>query len=411
MRNRLFYILSLSLALILVLAACGGGGQQTETEPTEAPGEAETMEEPAPEGEMEEDMEEPAPEGEMEEDMEEPAPEGEMEEGDDAGAMPGEGTTVEMARATWTTGWFQAAIYEQLLEEMGYEISQPSELGAEVFYVSAAEGDVDFWPNGWFPLHNTFIQQEDVQGNVEQVGFQVEAGALQGYLVDKATADELGVTSLEDFTRPEVVEAFDSDGDGLANLTGCNPGWGCEAVIEHHLDAYELRDYVQHVQGTYAALMAETISRYEDGEPIFFYTWTPNWTIAELVPAEDVVWIGVPFPSLPEDQADLEDQTVAEGVEGCVAEPCDMGFPPNDIRVVANTEFLGNNPSAAQLFELVVIPLQDIADQNVKMQEGEDSEEDIQRHASEWIEANRDQVDQWLEEARAAAGTTAEVAE
>ncbi len=391
MRNRLIYILSLSLALMLVLAACGGGGQATE--PTEPAGDTETMEEPTP---PEAAMEEPTP------------PEAAMGEG---AGMPGEGTTVDIARATWTTGWFQAAIYDQLLQELGYEVSQPSELGAELFYVAAAEGDVDFWPNGWFPLHNNFIQQEDVQGNVEQVGFQVEAGALQGYLVDRATAEELDITNLEDFTRPEVVEAFDSDGDGLANLTGCNPGWGCEAVIEHHLDAYELRDYVQHVQGTYAALMAETINRYESGEPIFFYTWTPNWTIAELVPGEDVVWIGVPFPSLPEDQADLEDQTVAEGVEGCVAEPCDMGFPPNDIRVVANTEFLNSNPAAAQLFELVVIPLQDIADQNVKMQEGEDSEDDIQRHASEWIEANRDQVDQWLEEARAAAGTTAEVAE
>ena len=39
------------------------------------------------------------------------------------------------------------------------------------------------------------------------------------------------------------------------------------------------------------------------------------------------------------------------------------------------------------------------------MNEGEDSSEDIQRHAEAWIENNRDMVDGWLETAREAADT------
>lgn len=35
--------------------------------------------------------------------------------------------------------------------------------------------------------------------------------------------------------------------------------------------------------------------------------------------------------------------------------------------------------------------------------DSEHSEEDIRRHAQEWIEANRDTVDPWLEAARSAA--------
>jgi glycine betaine/proline transport system substrate-binding protein len=38
------------------------------------------------------------------------------------------------------------------------------------------------------------------------------------------------------------------------------------------------------------------------------------------------------------------------------------------------------------------------------MRGGENSEEDIRRHAEEWIESNRDQVDQWLAAARDPAG-------
>jgi glycine betaine/proline transport system substrate-binding protein len=70
---------------------------------------------------------------------------------------------------------------------------------------------------------------------------------------------------------------------------------------------------------------------------------------------------------------------------------------------VANVEFLGANPAAATLLELAEIPLEDIAAQNVRMRAGESSEEEIHRHAEEWIEANREQVDGWLAAARAAA--------
>jgi glycine betaine/proline transport system substrate-binding protein len=290
-----------------------------------------------------------------------------------------------------------------LLQDLGYEVSDPSTLDNPAFYLSAARGDLDFWPNGWFPLHDTFINQEDVQGQVELVGFQVEAGALQGYLVDSASIEEYGITSLEDFKDPEIAAAFDGNGNGQADLIGCNPGWGCELVIEHHLDAYELRDSVEHVQGEYSALMADTISRFQQGEPVLFYTWTPNWTVAELELGEDVMWIEVPFSSLPEEQGGEDVDTTAEGIEGCVSDPCNMGFIPNDIRVVANSTFLDENPAATTLFELVEIPLEDIAQQNVRMIEGEDSEEDIQGHAETWIEENRDQVDEWLSEARSAA--------
>ena len=33
---------------------------------------------------------------------------------------------------------------------------------------------------------------------------------------------------------------LDSNGDGKADLTACPPGWGCEKVIAHHFDVYDL---------------------------------------------------------------------------------------------------------------------------------------------------------------------------
>ena len=314
-------------------------------------------------------------------------------------ALPLEDKTVSMARADWDTGWFQAELFKQLLEELGYTVKGPVTMHSWDFYHSAAQGEIDMWVNGWFP--SNYFEEEAIRDKVEAVGFEVKAGALQGYLVDKRSADTFGITSLSDFKDPAIAVIFDQDGNGKADLIGCDAGWFCETVIEHHLDVYGLRDTVEHVQGEYSPLIADTITRYKHGEPVFFYTWTPNWTIGSLVPGEDVIWIQVPFPSLPEKHQDKEKLIFVDGVPGCVADPCAMGFPPSDIRVVANKDFLKQNPEIRRLAEAVEIPLEDINAQNARMVDGEDDDEDIGRHAQEWIHKNRRKVDRWLKTARA----------
>lgn len=309
--------------------------------------------------------------------------------------------TIRMARATWDTGWFQAEIVKKLLQDLGYEVDGPHTMDNRDFYLAAAGGEMDLWANGWFPSHAVFLEDDRVRGRLEAVGFEVKSGALQGYLVDKKTADALGVANLDDLGNPQIAAVFDRNGDGKADLIGCNVGWGCEQVVEHHLDAYGLRDTVEHVQGDYSPMMDETVSRYTQGKPILFYTWTPNWTVGTLVPGDDVVWLQVPFASLPREKKDLEPRTSIAGVPGCANDPCAMGFPPNDIRAVASKQFLDTAPDVRRLLELVKIPLEDISRQNARMLAGEDDDEDIRRHALQWIAAHREKIDRWLEAAKA----------
>ena len=52
-----------------------------------------------------------------------------MPEAADGGpAQPGEGVTVLAGRANWHLGYFQAALFKLLLEELGYRVSDPAEL-------------------------------------------------------------------------------------------------------------------------------------------------------------------------------------------------------------------------------------------------------------------------------------------
>ena len=311
---------------------------------------------------------------------------------------PGEGVSYIMAQPSWDTGWFHTEIVKQLMAELGFSAGATMTLDNPAFYQSVAYGDVTMWVDGWFPGHD--IYRPVFEGQAETIGAVAKGGALEGYLVDKASADKFDIKTLDDFKRPEVQEAFDRNGDGKADMVACPPGWACETNIEHHMTAYGLLDHVNPIKAGYAAAMADAIASYQAGESIFFYTWTPNWTIDELKPGEDVVWIEVPRIDLPENLMPLADNATQPDIEGCVANPCMLGFPANDIVSVANTEFLDANPSARALLETVEIPLADMSSQNAKMNAGD---RNIEEHAAAWIEANRDLVDGWMEQARAAA--------
>ncbi len=281
---------------------------------------------------------------------------------------------VAIARANWSSGYMQAAIYAQLIAELGHEVTDPAgaELSPNSFYPALAAGQYDLWANGWFPLHDVYLEGENVTGQsvelpIEPVGWQVLDGAAEGLAVDKATADRLGISSMDGVAANAGV--FDDDGDGKADLIGCNGGWGCWLRIDAQIANESWGSGVEQISGNYEGLVRGAVDKVNAGQPALFYAWTPNWTDAVLVPGENTVWVELNV---------------------------------SDIRAVANTNFLDRNPDIRSLLESVVIPIGDIKAQNAKMAAGEYTDADIEADAEAWIAANRDKVDSWLSTARAA---------
>jgi glycine betaine/proline transport system substrate-binding protein len=242
-------------------------------------------------------------------------------------------------------------------------------------------------------LHADFYNNAGGDTKLSRTGIYSDNSA-QGYLIDKKTAEKYKITNISQFTDPKIAKLFDTDGDGKADLTGCDPGWGCEAVIEHQLTAFKLRDSVTHKQGSYSALIADTLARFKEGKPIFYYTWTPYWVSAVMQPGRDVVWLEVPFSSLPGTQSKL-DTKLPNGRN--------YGFTVNQQHIVANKKFVDANPAAAKLFELMKLPMADINAQNMRMNQGENTPADIERHTNGWIKAHQATFDNWIALAMAAA--------
>ena len=286
---------------------------------------------------------------------------------------------------------FQTFIVTEGLRELGYQVADVSQAQVQLAHVAVGNGDLDFYAAHWEPLHEAFWREAGGDEKLQRVGVLTQ-NSLQGYLIDKKTADATGIKYLEDLKDPEKAKLFDIDGNGKADLYGCEPGWGCERVIEHQLDVYGLRDTVEHKQGGYFAIIPDAIERIKEGKPTLYYTWTPLWVSAVLRPGKEVQWLNVHKTELPDGQTGNTE----------VAGLGNLGFPVNDQMVIANTQFLAKNPSAKKFFELFKIPIEDINAENLLVNQGENSEDAIKGHVKAWIADHRQQWDGWIAEAKKA---------
>ena len=288
---------------------------------------------------------------------------------------------IKMGKADWDTGYFQAEVYKKALEKMGYKVIGPTVMKPQVFYVAAAAGDMDLWVNGWFGNHDSYVKE--AMGKVKPVGYVAKSGGLQGYLIDKKTADKFNIKSIMDIKNH--AKEFDANGDGKADMVACHPGWGCEKLISQHFNELGLGEFINPIKADYSAAMADIISRYKNGKSILFYTWTPNWTVGTLKLGEDVVWIEAPFS-----------ETKVASIPNATKAKLNLGFGVNDIRPAVNVDFLKANPKVEKFLKKASIPLSDIATQNLRMNEGEKSEKAIKKHAEQWIKENQNTFDSWI---------------
>jgi glycine betaine/proline transport system substrate-binding protein len=308
-----------------------------------------------------------------------------------ANDLPGKGVTVLPLKSSLAEEAFQTLLVMRGLEKLGYTVEPMKDLEPATEHLAIANGDATFMTNHWSLLHADFYKNSGGDAKLWRKGVYSD-GAVQGYLIDRKTAEQYNITNIAQLKDPAIAKLFDADGDGKADLTGCNPGWGCELAIENHLGAYQLRDTVTHKQGSYAALMADTIARFKQDKPVLYYTWTPYWVSAVLRPGTDVVWLQVPFSSSQEGAANTQ-----------LPNGKNYGFQANQEQIVANRAFAEKNPAAAKLFEVMKLPISDINAQNLRMSQGANTQQDVERHADGWIKVHQALFDGWIAQARAAA--------
>ncbi len=309
-----------------------------------------------------------------------------------AADLPGSGRVAKPARPNWDSFWFGQAILDKAMARLGYDVEAPKTLGAPAIFTSMSHGELHYMADTILP--NSAGLYKQTEGSVRRIGPLMSPGTIQGYAVDKETAEKHDIRYLEDLLDPKIAALFDQNGDGKADMIGPNPDWtGSSAVVEHHMTKLGLEDAVKVVQGNYTTLSADAVGRYAGGDSIFIYTWFPNPVTMELRPGQDLVWLELRKPTLPEEQ--MVQYKALSDVPGC-ADPCDIGWLPTTYYIGVSEAWAQENPAAVAFFEQIKMHLEDRFWQNSLMKEGENSDEDIDRHADQWIEKHRDEFEIWI---------------
>ncbi len=121
---------------------------------------------------------------------------------------PGEGVTVRPILSTQIEEHMQHLVLFKALEDLGYTIAEPNEAEYQTMHLAVGAGDADFMAVSWEVLHDAFFQEAGGEAVMTKVGTYID-GAIQGYMVDKASYDA-GVTDLSMLKDPAVAARFDA---------------------------------------------------------------------------------------------------------------------------------------------------------------------------------------------------------
>jgi len=421
-RNKLLIILA---TMAMVAAACSSEGGSTDT--TVDAGDTTTTQASATTPTTEAESDTTAPE-------------------DSETALPGEGVTIRMGRADWSTGYFQAYVYHNVIEELGYDVTNPAdtELGPSLAYLGMAQGDFDLWVNSWYPGHFSWHEAElpdgsSVADHLEVIGTVFDGGGIQGWLIEKNFADEHNIKTMEDFNNnPDAIAAYDAadpdPGNGIADIYGCQESYTCDNMIQNMI-AFGGWDNIQQAVAGYDTMFAEAESKVANGEPAIIYTWTPSTYVARLIPGHNVYWLGTETvldnsnPANEDGGADHQQREGPTGLDSFVPIPpdqcpaaaedgliddsmrvdddggnCPMGWIPATITPTINKEVAEANPALRALLANLSLPVVDVSLATVEAVAEGGTESAYQAIAEKWISENRDRIDPAIEAALAAAG-------
>lgn len=311
-----------------------------------------------------------------------------------AQTLPGTGKTIRYAQSDSFGGnYVVAQIVSKAFKGLGYDVKL-STMNTTLFFQAVAQGDIDIATDVNFPQREPGFRAVAAQAMVVGSGL-ISGDGINGYLIDKKTALQYRITSLEQMKDPKIAGLFGRD--GKAELISCDPGWSCGDVVDYQIDKFGLKQTVKAVRGKYEALMVEAVTKIKQGKPAFFYAWSPSWVTNALVPGVDVVWLPTPADALPPNVPN-KGSALVNNVEGCAggANPCRMAMASWNWGSVANKQFVAANPAVKTLIEQIRFPGKTWSQWEAVISKEGGSPALITKLSDEWIAANKAQMDQWV---------------
>ncbi|GAA0357621.1 glycine betaine ABC transporter substrate-binding protein [Bacillus horti] len=263
--------------------------------------------------------------------------------GTDGEAAPEEKGTLTFGVTPWTSTIPPTHVAKILLEDMGYTINL-QEADAGVVYTGLSRGDIDVFMDSWLPdMHANYMDRYG--DSLVDTAVSYPDGEL-GWVVP----EYVDIDSFEDLIGNESM--FDG------RIYGIEEGAGMTITSREMIEAYDL-DF-EYVASSEAGMLTQATRMINNEEPVIFLGWRPHPMF--------VNW-------------DLK-----------VLEDPEKFFEASQVHVITNENVEEEAPEAFEFLSNWSIPVDDIEEMILKIEDGASAEE----VAQEWIDNNQDHVNEML---------------
>ena len=260
----------------------------------------------------------------------------------DADDYDPEGEEIELTYVSWESELASTNVIGQVLEEAGYDV-ELTVVEQSPMWSSVANQEADGFVGGWLP--------SDMEADYEEYGDEmVDLGAnLEGNRTGLAVPDYMDIESIDELSSDVVDE-----------IVGIDAGAGIMLSTEEVVDVYDLD--IDVTPSSDSAMTAELDSAIQSEEPVVVTAWEPHWKFN----AHDIRFLEDP-ESVYEEEEEIRTM-VREGLEE-------------------------DHPVAYEILDNFYWEADDM---NEVMLEVAEEEAEVEDAAANWIENNRDMVDEWL---------------
>ncbi|MEO3417274.1 glycine betaine ABC transporter substrate-binding protein [Roseovarius sp. CAU 1744] len=301
-------------------------------------------------------------------------------------AAPAMAADIVIGVPNWPSVNATAHILKVAIEQnMGLEVELQNGTNPIVFEAMDS-GAMHVHPEVWMPnqknLHDTYVQEK---GTVAMNPNGVEA--FQGMCVDQATADEHGITSIDDLTNPDIAALFDSNGDGTGELWIGAPGWASTNVEKIRAKSYGYDQTMELTEIDETVAYANLDNAIKAGDPWAGFCYTPHYVFAlhdmQILeePAYDASKWNVTQPTDDPNWLEISDAPVAWDLAYLhvhYAKSLEESHP-DVAKMLSNVKF-DTDTVSAMTYALVIDKTEPLA------------------YAEQWVSENEDAVLGWMSE-------------
>lgn len=179
-------------------------------------------------------------------------------------AQAAEGT-LRIGTNNWAENIAVANMWQQLLEEKGYEV-ELSPVSKSVLFSALGQGDLDLTLETWLPTTDApFLEPYKDAIAIHEQWYE---GTGMGLMVP-------------DYVDIDSIEELGDRGDEFnATIVGIDAGSAIAALTDDVIDEYGLSSFHQS-NSSEPAMMAALGDAYRHREPIVVTLWNPHWAFAQ----------------------------------------------------------------------------------------------------------------------------------